>query len=99
MKRLLYLAFLSISYCCSSQQIVDSRTREIVFRDVNLIPMDKEIIIPHQVVLIKDGIIMRMGDAKKSNGARMLSLLMARENFLCQAWPRCMLMCHLWMIW
>jgi imidazolonepropionase-like amidohydrolase len=51
---------------CTAQEVVDSKDREIVFRSVNVIPMDKEEVIPNQVVVIKNGKIIRMGDPQKT---------------------------------
>jgi len=47
-----------------AQELPDSRKQEIVFRNVQVIPMDKETVLPNQVVIIKDGRISLVGDAR-----------------------------------
>jgi hypothetical protein len=37
----------------------------VAFVDVNVIPMDKERILPHQTVIIRNGTIAAIGDAKR----------------------------------
>ena len=42
------------------------KTPEIVaFIDVNVIPMDKERMLPHQTVIVRDGLIVEIGDVKR----------------------------------
>jgi hypothetical protein len=48
-----------------AQELVDSRQREIVIRSVNVIPMEKEEVIPNQTVVIKDGKITAIGSKVK----------------------------------
>ena len=48
---LLLIAF--ISSC--AQEFVDNRKQEIVFRSINVVPMDKEVINNNQDVIIKNG--------------------------------------------
>src|SRR6476659_10520872 len=37
----------------------------VAFVDVNVIPMDKERIVPHQTVIVRNGTIAEIGDAKR----------------------------------
>ena len=37
----------------------------VAFVDVNVIPMDRERILPHQTVIVRDGTIAEIGDAKR----------------------------------
>ena len=48
-----------------AQELVDSRQREIVIRSVNIIPMEKNEVIPNQDVLVKDGKIAAIGSKIK----------------------------------
>ncbi|HEX6893067.1 MAG TPA: amidohydrolase family protein [Chryseolinea sp.] len=48
-----------------SQELVDSKQREIVIRSVNVIPMEKEEVLPNQTVVIKDGKIAAIGSNVK----------------------------------
>ncbi|MBO9573900.1 MAG: hypothetical protein J7497_17060, partial [Chitinophagaceae bacterium] len=73
MLRLLYLCFIGIFIFqqTSAQLIGDNSNgsvksdKIIAFTDVNVIPMDKERVLLHQTVIIKDRKIAQMGDAKK----------------------------------
>jgi hypothetical protein len=49
----------------AQQSPTSSADREIVFRDVNVIPMDKEQILEHQTVVVKNGKITGIGSSKK----------------------------------
>lgn len=46
-----------------AQQTVDSRQRDIVIKNVNVIPMDREQVLNNQVVVIRNGIIAEIGGA------------------------------------
>lgn len=37
----------------------------VAFIDVNVIPMDKERLMPHQTVIVRDGVIVEIGDVRK----------------------------------
>ena len=47
------------------QQVLE-KDREVVFKSVNVIPMDREQVIEDQVVVVKNGKIRFIGDAKKA---------------------------------
>jgi imidazolonepropionase-like amidohydrolase len=47
------------------QQVIET-DREVVFKSVNVIPMDREQVIEDQVVVVKNGKIRFIGDAKKA---------------------------------
>jgi imidazolonepropionase-like amidohydrolase len=75
--------FLAISaYATSAQQIIDSKNREIVFRSVNVVPMDKERILPNQVVVVKNGIITAMGIAGKIKYSKTALVVDAKGKYL-----------------
>jgi imidazolonepropionase-like amidohydrolase len=65
MKPLLPILLLLLS-CISltAQELPDSRKQEIVIRNVHVIPMDKEQVLMNQVVIVKDGRISLIGDAR-----------------------------------
>jgi imidazolonepropionase-like amidohydrolase len=58
------LLFLICAATAMAQELPDSRKQEIVIRNVQVIPMDKEQVLPNQVVVIKDGKVSLMGDAR-----------------------------------
>ncbi|MFZ6013262.1 MAG: amidohydrolase family protein [Bacteroidota bacterium] len=62
--------FLTILFICGSligvtQGLVSSADQEIVFQDVNVIPMDVERVDEHQTVVTKNGRIIAIGPVKK----------------------------------
>lgn len=59
---ILLFVFTNTTY---SQQLIDSRQREIVFTSVNVVPMDTEEILQNQTVLIKGGRISAIGKKLK----------------------------------
>ena len=49
------------------------KTGVVVFIDVNVVPMDRERVLPHQTVIVRDGVIAEIGDVKRvkiPNGAQ-----------------------------
>jgi imidazolonepropionase-like amidohydrolase len=65
MKTLSLFICIFLSVLINAQQAVDNRQQEIVFRSVNVIPMDKERVLENQTVVVKNGMITSMGDASK----------------------------------
>ena len=51
---------------CTAQQTVDNREKEIVFKNVNIIPMDKNEVLPNRDVVVKNGVITAIGRGIKS---------------------------------
>jgi imidazolonepropionase-like amidohydrolase len=64
MKIYLSLLFLLCAAALAAQELPDSRKQEIVFRNVQVIPMDRETVLPNQIVIVKDGKISLIGDAR-----------------------------------
>jgi len=65
MKKITFLFLTLASLSAASQQLIDSRQREIVFTSVNVVPMDSERIIPNSMVVVKDGKVTAMGQKLK----------------------------------
>ncbi|PKV62652.1 amidohydrolase family protein [Pontibacter ramchanderi] len=66
MKLYLFLLLLVVPlYPALAQQPVSSREREVVFRGVHVIPMDKEQVIKNQTVVVKNGKITAIGNTGK----------------------------------
>jgi len=57
----LFLVLFAVSV--SGQTSQTSRT--VAFIDVNLIPMDKERVVPHQTVIVRNGVIAEIGDVSR----------------------------------
>lgn len=72
MKALLFSIAICFFVSCYGQEAVDNTRKEIVFKSVNVIPMDKDHVLLNQTVVVKDGKITFVGDAAKAkpgNGA------------------------------
>jgi hypothetical protein len=70
MKSTLPILFVLLFSSGFAQELVDSKQREIVIRSVNVIPMEKEEVVPNQTVVIKDGKITAIGNnVKHGNNA------------------------------
>ena len=70
MKKILIVLCTILFTSAFAQEPVDSRQREIVIRSVNVVPMEKEEVLPNQTVVIKDGKIAAVGNkAKYSSNA------------------------------
>jgi len=65
MKILLTFSLVLFLFSCNSQQESSTGSTETVFVSVNVIPMDKESVLPNQDVVTKDGKIVAIGDAGK----------------------------------
>lgn len=78
---LLFLpAFFILS--CTAQQTTDNRVKEIVFRNVNIIPMGKEEILMNRDVVVKNGIISAIGEASKVSYGKDALLIDAKGKYL-----------------
>jgi imidazolonepropionase-like amidohydrolase len=65
MKLLMTLALSVCLAVCYSQEVID-KDREIVFKSVNVVPMDRESILENQVVVVKNGKIQSISTPKKA---------------------------------
>lgn len=61
MRHLLFCIVLFAATMAQAQQVVDSRTRKIVIRNVTVVPMDSETTLPGQTVVIQGGFITAIG--------------------------------------
>lgn len=65
---------LSFLFCLLTFQVfaqpVDNASREIVIANVNVIPMDTERVLENQSVIVKNGVITYVGDAKKAKPSK-----------------------------
>jgi imidazolonepropionase-like amidohydrolase len=59
------LCFCFIIQISIAQQVQSGANREIVFTDVNVIPMDREQVLEHQTVVTRNGKITSIGSTKK----------------------------------
>ncbi|MEI7584889.1 amidohydrolase family protein [Runella sp.] len=73
-------------YVLSAQELTDNSQREIVFRSVNVIPMDRERVIENQTVVVKNGRIMAMGDEGKVKFTKEAFVVNAKGKYLTPGW-------------
>jgi hypothetical protein len=64
MVRYLFVSLISIT--CAFGQPTDNTQREIVFKSVNVIPMDRERVLENQTLIVKNGKITYLGAASKA---------------------------------
>ncbi|MBC7922588.1 MAG: amidohydrolase family protein [Ferruginibacter sp.] len=82
MKHLLTFALLGSLGFSYAQELPDARGREIVFRDVHVIPMDRERVLKNQTVPVRDGRITAMEDAKRAKYGAGALVIDARGQYL-----------------
>ena len=68
MIRLTCLLMLLLSVVAA--QPIDNSQREIVFRNVNVVPMDRDRVLQNQTVIVKNGVITYLGEASKSKPSK-----------------------------
>ena len=86
MRSLLLILFILLTSSSFAQELVSNRQREIVFKGVNVIPMDQERVIENQTVVVRNGKITAMGNAaavKFGNGALVVD---AKGKYLTPGW-------------
>jgi hypothetical protein len=82
MRLLLAAATLVLGPAVCAQQVVSSATREIVFQDVSVIPMDNERLLEHQTVVTKNGHITALGAVKKVKFGKDALVIDAKGKYL-----------------
>jgi imidazolonepropionase-like amidohydrolase len=69
-----------------AQELVNNSQREIVFKSVNVIPMDNERVIENQTVIVKNGRITALGDAAKVKASKGALVIDAKGKYLTPGW-------------
>ena len=82
MKQVLQFSFLFLFIWAEAQEPTDNRQQEIVFRSVNIIPMDRERIMENQTVVTKNGMISIIGDASKVKYSKNALVIEAKGKYL-----------------
>ncbi|NIJ53740.1 amidohydrolase family protein [Dyadobacter arcticus] len=84
--------YLSLFLCAialttaSAQSPVSNADREIVFKSVNVIPMDRETVLRDQTVVIKNGKITALGDDSKVRVDKGALIVDAKGKYLTPGW-------------
>jgi imidazolonepropionase-like amidohydrolase len=79
---LLLILLLSDTFRAAAQEPISSRDREIVFRDVNVIPMDRETVLEKQTVVVKGGKIASVSEAGKARYGKDALVVPAAGKYL-----------------
>ena len=66
---------------CFSQEVIE-KDREVVFKSVNIVPMDRESIIQNQSVVVKNGKIQSIGVSKKVKYNKNALVINAKGKYL-----------------
>ena len=82
MKRLFALICCCFVLACTAQPSADSQSNEIVFRSVNVIPMDKEGVLENRVVVVRNGKIAAIGDGNTTKWSKGATVIDAKGKYL-----------------
>jgi imidazolonepropionase-like amidohydrolase len=84
MKSLLFILFVVFSFlsCTSQSNNNNVKEKEIIFRDVNVIPMDKNEVVANQDVVVKDGKITAIGPTSKVKYGKDATVIDAKGKYL-----------------
>jgi imidazolonepropionase-like amidohydrolase len=82
MKNLVLIFLLVCGQLAYAQSLTDNRKQEIVFRNVNVIPMDTERVLENQTVVVSAGKIARISDASKAKFNKNALVVDARGKYL-----------------
>ncbi|MGV3558606.1 amidohydrolase family protein [Larkinella arboricola] len=86
MRSLLTLLFIALVHTVFAQDLISNRQREIVFKSVNVIPMDQERVLANQTVVVKNGKITAMGNDGKVKYANDAQVIDAKGKYLTPGW-------------
>jgi alpha-D-ribose 1-methylphosphonate 5-triphosphate diphosphatase PhnM len=81
MKMIITLVALVCALPCFSQEVIE-KDREVVFKSVNIVPMDRESIIENQSVVVKNGKIQSIGNPKKVRHHKKALVINAKGKYL-----------------
>ncbi len=82
MRQLFTCICLLTGYMTAAQQTASSSEREIVFQDVNVIPMNEDRVIQHQDVVVEKGRIKSIGATGKTKLAKTALIVNAKDKYL-----------------
>ncbi len=68
------------------QNLISNEARAIVFRSVNVIPMDRERVIPNQTVVVQHGRIIALGNEGTVNYSKDAQVIDATGKYLTPGW-------------
>lgn len=86
MRFIYFLLLLGLTSSGFAQELVSNRQRDIVFRAVNVIPMDRERVIENQTVVVRNGKIAAMGNAGRVTVSKDALVIDAAGKYLTPGW-------------
>ncbi len=86
MRYLLSILFITITISSFAQDLTSNRERDIVFRGVNVIPMDQERVLENQTVVVRNGRISVIGPERNVKIAKDALVLNAKGKYLMPGW-------------
>ena len=82
MKNLRFILSVFSFLSCTAQQTADNRVKEIVFSNVNIIPMDKNEVLVNRDVVVKNGAIVSIGITSKLKYSKDALVIDAKGKYL-----------------
>ena len=82
MKSIMVAFLMLFAFTVFCQELVDNRQKEVVFKGVNVVPMDRERVLQNQVVVVKNGTVTAIGDASKMKYASNALVIDASGKYL-----------------
>jgi hypothetical protein len=82
MRSLITLLCIACFTACAGQSPVSNAEREVVFINVNVVPMDHERILSNQTVVTKSGRVTAMGDPKKIKYSKQAIVIDGKGKYL-----------------
>ncbi len=86
MRYVFVLALILINRCVFAQELVSNRQRDIVFRGVNVVPMDQERVLTNQTVVVRNGRITALGPERNVKFGKDALVLDAKGKYLLPGW-------------
>ena len=86
MRSLIFIFFITLTSSSFAQELISNRQRDIVFRGVNVIPMDRERVIENQTVVVRNGRITAIGTAATVKVGKGALVVDARGKYLTPGW-------------
>lgn len=80
------LLLIVLTTAAFAQDLASNRQREIVFRSVNVIPMDQERVLANQTVVVRNGRITAMGNASSVKFGKDALVVEAAGKYLLPGW-------------
>jgi len=86
MKNFLLLLLTALAAPAVAQDLVSNQSRDVVFKAVNVIPMDRERVLENQTVVVRNGRITAMGNEGTVRYGRNALVVEARGKYLLPGW-------------